>query len=82
MGDVIGDLNGKRGKILGMNPEGGVTAIEVEIPHSEVLRYATELRSQTQGRGTYSISFSHYEMVPSHISASIIASRKKTSESE
>ena len=82
MGDVIGDLNGKRGKILGMIPEGGVTDVEVEIPHSEVLRYATELRSQTQGRGTYSISFSHYEMVPPHISDPIIASRKKNSESE
>jgi len=82
MGDVIGDLNGKRGKILGMVPEGGVTDVEVEIPHSEVLRYATELRSQTQGRGTYSISFSHYEMVPPHISDPIIASRKKNSESE
>ena len=82
MGDVIGDLNGKRGKILGMNPQSGVTDVEVEIPHSEVLRYATELRSQTQGRGTYSISFSHYEMVPPHISDPIIASRKKNSESE
>ena len=82
MGDVIGDLNGKRGKILGMNPQSGVTDVEVEIPHSEVLRYATELRSQTQGRGTYSISFSHYEMDPPHISDPIIASRKKNSESE
>jgi len=81
MGDVIGDLNGKRGKIVGMNPAGGITEVEVEIPHSEVLRYATELRSQTQGRGTYSISFSHYEMVPPHISDPIIASRKKDSES-
>ena len=82
MGDVIGDLNGKRGKIVGMNPGGGITELEAEIPHSEVLRYATELRSQTQGRGTYSISFSHYEMVPPHISSPIIASRKKDSESE
>jgi len=76
MGDVIGDLNGKRGKILGMNPGRGITDVEVEIPHAEVLQYATELRSQTQGRGTYAISFSHYEMVPPHISEPIIASHR------
>ena len=67
-GEIMGDLNGKRGKILGMNPEGnGTTIIEAEIPQSEMLKYATDLRSITQGRGSYTLEFDHYEEVPNHM---------------
>lgn len=63
-GDIIGDLNGKRGRIIGMIPESGSTTIEADVPHAEVLRYSTELRSLTQGRASYTMEFSHYEAVP------------------
>ena len=67
-GEIMGDLNGKRGKILGMSPEGnGTTVIEAEIPQSEMLKYATDLRSITQGRGSYTLEFNHYEQVPTHL---------------
>ena len=67
-GEIMGDLNGKRGKILGMNPEGnGATIIEAEVPQSEMLKYATDLRSITQGRGSYTLEFDHYEEVPNHM---------------
>ena len=61
-GDVMGDLNGKRARILGMTPQGdGTTIVEAEAPQAEMLRYATDLRSQTQGRGSFTISFDHYD---------------------
>jgi elongation factor G len=72
-GDVIGDLNGKRAKILGISPEGKNNVIEAQAPLSEMLRYATELRSITQGRGNFITEFSHYEEVPAHITQRIIA---------
>ena len=66
-GDVMGDLNSKRGRIQGMNPEGdGATSIDAEVPQSEMLNYATQLRSQTQGLGSFEMSFHHYEEVPQH----------------
>ena len=76
-GDVIGDINGKRGKILGMIPQDGDTLIEAEVPQSELLRYATDLRSLTQGRGSYSLEFSHYEGVPQHIYQRVVEESKK-----
>ena len=76
-GDVVGDLNGKRSKVLGMNPEGGLTSIEVEVPLAEVQRYATDLRSMTQGRGHYTLEFSHYEQVPAHLAQKIAAEVKQ-----
>ena len=67
-GDIIGDLNSKRGKILGMSPRGdGTTTVEVEAPQSEMMRYATDLRSQTQGQGWFTTEFDHYEEVPGHM---------------
>ena len=67
-GDIIGDLNSKRGRILGMTPDGdGETLIEVEVPQAEMLRYATDLRSQTQGVGSFTMDFDHYEQVPQHL---------------
>lgn len=66
-GDVISDLNGKRAKVMGMTPEGTRTVIEAQAPMAEVQHYAADLRSMTQGRGSYSMQFSHYEEVPAHI---------------
>ena len=67
-GDIMGDLNGKRARILGMAPNGdGTTTVEAEVPQVEMLRYATDLRSQTQGRGTFTIDFHHYDEVPRHL---------------
>ncbi len=76
-GDVIGDLNGKRARILGMSPQNGANLVEAQVPLSEMLRYATELRSMTQARGSFVMEFSHYEEVPAHITQRIIAESKK-----
>lgn len=77
MGDVIGDLNKKRGKVIGIDPQGGVQAIKALVPQAEMSKYAIDLRSLTQGRGTFTASFSHYEEVPAHISQEIIERSKK-----
>ncbi len=76
-GDVIGDLNSKRGRIIGMTPEDGDTIIEAEAPQAELLRYATDLRSQTQGRGTYSLEFDHYEGAPAQMTQRLVEEAKK-----
>jgi elongation factor G len=73
MGDVIGDLNGRRGKVLGAEAKGrGQQGIKANVPMSEVLRYAPDLRSMTQGRGDFELEFSHYEEVPPHLAEKII----------
>jgi elongation factor G len=76
-GDVMSDLNGKRAKVLGMTPQGGQTVIEALAPLAEVQHYAADLRSITQGRGTYSMQFSHYEEVPAHVAQRIIEQAQK-----
>ncbi len=81
-GDVIGDLNGKRGKIMGMIPAGGETVIEAEVPRAELLRYATDLRSLTQGRGSYTVEFDRYEEVPQHITQKVVEDAKKIKEAQ
>jgi elongation factor G len=75
-GDIIGDLNTKRARVQGMNSGGGINVIEAQVPQAEILRYAIDLKSITQGRGSYKASFSHYEEVPSHITEKIIAARQ------
>jgi len=75
-GDIIGDLNTKRARVQGMNPGDGVNTIEAQVPLAEILRYAIDLKSITQGRGSYKTSFSHYEEVPAHITEKIIAARQ------
>ncbi len=72
MGDVIGDLNSRRGKILGMEPRGNVQVIRAHVPLAEMFGYSTDLRSMTQGRATYTMQFSHYEQVPASISEGIV----------
>lgn len=76
-GDIMGDLNSKRAKVLGMNPQGGWNVIEAHAPLAEVQRYAIDLRAMTQARGIFEMEFSHYEEVPSHVSPKIIAAREK-----
>ncbi len=76
-GDVIGDLNSKRARILGMTPQDGTTMVEAEVPQAEILRYATDLRSLTQGRGTFTMEFTRYEEVPAHLAQRIVEESKK-----
>jgi elongation factor G len=76
-GDIMSDLNTKRGRVMGMMPEGGYNTIEAEVPMAEVLRYAIDLKSITQGRGRYTLEFSHYEEVPSFITQKIVDERQK-----
>jgi elongation factor G len=76
-GDIISDLNSKRGRILGMNPETRYTVIEAEVPHAEVQRYSQDLRSLTGGRGSYRYEFDHYEQVPQNIEQRVIDTAKQ-----
>ncbi len=76
-GDIMGDLNGKRAKVLGMNPQHGWNVIEAYAPLAEVQRYAIDLRAMTQGRGIFETEYSHYEEVPAHVAQRIIAAREK-----
>ena len=77
-GDIMGDLNKKRGRVLGMNPtEGGKTEIIADIPLSELYGYSTNLRSMTGGRGSYAYSFSRYEQAPSDVQEKVIADNEK-----
>ncbi len=71
-GDIMGDLNTKRGRVLGMEPNGDDSVIQAQAPYSELVKYAIDLKSMTQGRGSFSMEFSHYDEVPSHISRKII----------
>lgn len=80
MGDIIGDLNKRRGRVLGMDQKDGMQHIKAQVPMSEILRYATDLRSMTQGRGSFVSTFSHYEEVPAMIAEKIIAETKNNKE--
>jgi elongation factor G len=81
MGDVNRDLNGRRGRVLGMDGAGdGLQAITAHVPQSELFSYATELRSLTAGRGSFSATLDHYEEVPGHVAERVIAEHKKEAE--
>lgn len=84
MGDVIGDLNSRRGKVLGMDTKGHMQVIKARVPMSEVLKYAPDLRALTSGRGEFQMEFSHYEEVPSHLADKVIkeAKARKAAEQE
>ncbi len=77
MGDVMGDLNNRRGRVLGMENRNNRAIINAEIPLAEILRYGTDLRSMTQGRGIYTIEFGRYEPVPSHLADQVISQSKE-----
>jgi elongation factor G len=75
MGDVIGDLNRRRGRVHGMEPRGNAQVITASVPLSEMFGYATDVRSQTQGRATYTMQFEAYEEVPTNIAQKVVESR-------
>lgn len=77
MGDVLGDLNTRRARVMGMETEKGHSTVSATVPLSEMLRYTTQLRSFTGGRGVFSMELDHYETVPAHITAEIVAARQK-----
>jgi elongation factor G len=79
-GDIISDLNGKRSRVLGMTPTGSMTTVEAQAPLAEVQHYSADLRSMTQGRGHYTISFSHYEEVPAHAAQKVIEAAEQARE--
>ena len=81
-GDIIGDLNTKRGQVHGMLPEDGMNTIEAIVPLAEVQRYAMNLKSITQGKGTYSMEFSHYQEAPPIVTQKIIAAKQAEKEKE
>jgi elongation factor G len=74
VGDVIGDLNSRRGRPLGMEPKGSMTEVKAEVPMAEMLTYAPDLRSITGGQGDYTMEFARYEEVPAHLAQKVIAS--------
>jgi len=76
MGDIVGDLNRRRGRVQGMNDRSGAKVIDAEVPLSEMFGYATQVRSMSQGRANYTMQFEHYEEVPNNITKEIIASVK------
>ncbi len=81
-GDVIGDMSSRRGKVLGMEAQGNTQKIKAQVPLAELYKYSTVLRSLTQGRGYYTLEFSHYEAVPKDIAEKIIEESKAEKEKE
>ena len=77
MGDVIGDINSRRGRIEGMDDIGGGKMVKAYVPLAEMFGYSTDLRSRTQGRGNYSMFFEKYEQVPKSVQDKIVASKAK-----
>ena len=82
MGDINGDLNHRRGRILGVEVEDGMQVIIAEVPMAEMFRYCSELRSITGGRGSFEMNFARYDVVSSNIAQKIIASAEKVKEEE
>ncbi len=80
LGDIIGDLNARRGKVLGVEPRANSQTVKAKVPMSEVLKYAPDLRSITGGRGVFHMEFCHYEEVPSHLAEKIIEEVKAEKE--
>ncbi len=77
VGDVIGDLNSRRGRPLGMEPAGGMTEVKAEVPMAEMLAYAPDLRSITGGQGEYTMEFARYEEVPGHLAEKVVAAARE-----
>ncbi len=81
-GDIMGNLNGRRGRIQGMEPKSGSTVVKAQVPLAEMLSYASDLTSMTQGRGTYAMEISHYDIVPQQIADKIVAAHKPAAAEE
>ncbi|MGI6334562.1 MAG: elongation factor G [Saccharofermentanales bacterium] len=82
LGDIMGDMNRRRGRIMGINPDGDEQVVLAEAPTSELAKYATDLKSMTQGRGWYTISFARYEQAPQQIADKVIADAKQRMEED
>jgi elongation factor G len=82
MGDVMGDLNSRRGRVQGMDTEGDITTVKAQVPLAEMLTYAATLRSITGGRGDFHMEFNRYDEVPKHLQEKIIAAAGKHEEEE
>lgn len=82
MGDIMGDLNTRRARVQGMNSDRGKSSITAEVPLAEMMKYTTNLRSMTGGRGTFSMEFSHYDLVPQHLAQEIMDQRQREMKSE
>jgi elongation factor G len=80
VGDVIGDLNSRRGRPLGMEPKGPLTEIKAEVPMAEMLEYAPDLRAITGGRGEYSMELARYEEMPGHVAQEVVARAQQAQE--
>nr|WP_213169194.1 elongation factor G [Alkalicella caledoniensis] len=81
MGDIMGDMNSRRGRIMGMEPlEGGLQKVKAQVPLAEMYKYSIDLRSMTQGRGSFTMEYSHYEEVPAHIQEQIVKEAQKEKE--
>jgi elongation factor G len=80
LGDIMSDVNGRRGKIMGTEPDDGYQLVKVTVPESEMLRFALDLRSITQGRGSFTKKFSHYDEMPAHLAKAIIEEFQKQHE--
>jgi elongation factor G len=77
MGEVNRDLNGRRGRVLGMDSQDGFQVITANVPQSELFTYATELKSLTGGRGTFTASLDRYDELPAHLTEKVVAEHKK-----
>ena len=75
LGDVMGDLNGRRGRVQSMEARAGAQVVRAQVPLSEMFGYATDLRSRTQGRGVYTMTFDHYEEVPKNVAEKVISEK-------
>jgi len=82
LGDVMGDLNSRRGKIMGVEAQGEYQVIRAQVPMAEMLSYVQDLNSLTGGRGVFEMEFSHYDEVPAHIAQKIIEEAQKAKEEE
>ena len=78
MGDIIGDLSSRRGKVLGSDSVAGVTEVKAHVPMNEILRYAPDLRSMTGGQGVFTMEFAHYEEAPPPVVDKVVAEYKKS----
>jgi elongation factor G len=80
MGDVLSDLNTRRAQVLGMDQIGDNSVVTAQVPLAEMQRYVSDLRSITQGRGIFSLEYSHYQQVPNHLTEQIIAASQREAE--
>ena len=76
MGDILGDLNTRRGRVLGMDSDAGKSVVSAQVPLAEMLRYGNDLRSMTGGRGIYTMEFDHYEQVSAHLTQEVVNANK------